>query len=549
MKVIKAWQHIYARVEQDRSPQRQSGFQTLFFSHEGIGQADLQNLERRTFFDVNSGAPYKRQYFPLSAGRVVVSQAVPLAETDRFGRGGMYLVHNLIFEAIDWETINCQPFFIFSLQPFATRLDEIFKQGEMSSGNIGPVLLEVKEIDEAARFTALSSGWNREALTELGWLALHAAELQEKQARLAIVGSQEVILNTLELAFLLVPSEFRKQCFFDTDLYRNNHSRTPVWMAGFSAPQGSDFTLVGPLIPSNIAHGLIVPLQPKTMFERWWLERIQAQDYKECITRGDLVLAMEYVLEGRASAPSVKRIRDASLEELSLFSRVHRTQLESRGREKLSASVPAELVSKMASAMNHAPEKWWSILLDGISIQGVSELANLVYALHPTPNKKELAGLEQLAVKSRHGPLMSKVAFWERDRNPADWKKTMRKMSPQEYALVCKELVKFAEVDQSDWLCEDQIETWLDFCLPASASDQVVNIADRLIAAQRGDLLDLLTPKVDEMDQSSRVALKKLLDQQPDLAPGLKNRISLISQEKKRLGGFFKGRRDNPSDK
>lgn len=549
MTIIKAWQHIYTHVERHQSPQRQSGFQTLFYSQEGIGEVDIQNLERRTFFDINSGLPYKRQYYRLPTGRAVVSQTVPLAEPDRMGRGGRYMVHNLIFEVADWDAIKCQPFSVFALQPFASRLDEIFKQGKMATGNIEPISLEVNEINEVTRFTFLSSGWSREALAELGWLALHAAELQEKQVRLAIVGDQDVIIKTLELAFLLIPSEFRKQCFFDTGFYRSNYSRTPVWMAGFSISQGPEISVVDPIVSSDSTHVPVIPLQPRTMFERWWLERIQIQNYKECITSGDLVLAMEYVLEGKESAPAVKRIRNARPEELSYFSKVNQKQLENRGREKLSSSVSAELIPKMASAFSQTPEKWWSILLDGISIQTASEWTNLLYPFYPAPVKKELTGLEQLAVQGRYGSLMNKVAFWERDSNPAGWKKAMMKMSPQEYSLVCRELVDIPEVDQSDWLCEDKIEIWLDFCLSASTSSQVVNIARYLISTKRGDLLDALIPKVDQMDQASQVALKKLLDQSSGAGLGLQKKISLILQEKPRMGSFFKGRRGNPSDK
>lgn len=529
MTVVKAWQYIYSHVEKEQSPQRQRGFQTLFYSHEGLNMADLQILERRVFLDVMSGVPYKRQCYSLSGGRVVVAQAVPLPEPDRMGRGGRYLFHNLIIEARDWERIGCHPFSIFAQQLFFTRLEAVLEQGDFVSGNIKPLSVDVKEINEAARIESLATNWSSDALIGLGWLALHAADLQQKQKRLALVGSQEVILNTLELAFLLASLEARKHCSFDTNFYRSDYTRTPVWMAGFSTSPAPEYAEIS---SASLLHSHIVSIQPKTPFEQWWLERIRSREFGEYVAQRDLALAMDSILQGTETEAGARKIRVARPEELSSFSRANVTSLQSLGEKAISRTFPAELTPRIVSEFIAVPENWWQVILDGMSLQDAAKRVDSIYRYHPAPSKRESVALEQLATQSQYEPLMFKVAFWGRAQNPTVWGKMLKEMSLQNYSTTGMELVKSRDINLFDWLCENKIDTWLNLSLPILASGQIVNAASCLVSAHRGDLLELLTPKVGSMSRAEQIALKKILQEYADLAPSLWRRILAAAEDK-----------------
>lgn len=523
---ISAWQHIFAHVEREYSPDHQRGFQTLFYSKAGLNERDIQLLERRVFFDVRAGVAFKRQYYPLTEGRVVVAQGVPIPEPDKLGRGGRYLFHNLIIEARDWERISCFPFSIFAHNPFFTQLDAVLAQGDVTSGNIDSVSLEVLEFDEAQRIEFLSNNWDTDALVQIGLLALNAAQLTESRKRLALTGSVEEILNALELAFLLSTLESRKSCFFDTNFNARDFTRTPVWVAGFSAPPDSEYTSID---SASLGLYKIVPVDPQTPFEQWWLEKIRRREFREYIAQRDLVRAMDSLLQGTGTETEKIRIRAASSADLFSFSRANIRLLERLGEKRLPTPLQAELTEKIKNAFASAPERWWQVIFDGMSFQDAAEQLDHIFPYYPTPGKQEVNALRQLATRSEYQPLMWKVSFWERAQNPTAWDRTLKNMSPQDYAFVGTELLKFREIGPFDWFCKDKTDTWLYLFLPMLKSSEIVKTARYLISAHREDLLEALTPKVEKMSRAEQIDLKELIQAHADLAPKLWEKILTLT--------------------
>lgn len=549
MTIIHAWQHIYAHVERGQSPQRERGFQTLFYSHDGLSEEDIRVLERRVFFDVRKGVPYKRQYYPLSRDRVVVAQAVPLPEPDQLGRGGRYLFHSLVFDLAEWRQIGCQPFAVFARQPFLTQLEAALERGDLTSGNIEPVALDVTEPDEVKKIEFLASSWSNEALIGLGWLVLRATELLNQQKRLAVVGSQDVICHVLELAFLLATPEARRHCSFDTYFHRSDPVRTPVWMAGFESTPGPDYFEISPFFSLDPR---LVTIQPRTPFEHWWLEQIEKRRLKEYVLHRDLALAMDSILRGEGSEFDRKKIRAIPATELASFSRANAVAIESQARKMLSVnctSCSSELITRLVLPLRETPERWWQFLTSDVPVKDIAEHAERLYPFYPGPTKKEIVALEELAKRSGHKRLLIKIAFWKWREDPVTWKGLLGEISEQDYHRLGSELLRHREVDIFDWFCEEKADVWLSLCLPVMSAHQVLNAATYLVAARRGDLLELLIPKIEAMSHADRLALVQILDTQPDLAPQLRSALS--AQQVKSLSWtanlFDKVRRRKPS--
>ena len=45
MPKLYAWQHIYANVERNESPSKTAGFQTLFYTQEGLSETEVSDIE------------------------------------------------------------------------------------------------------------------------------------------------------------------------------------------------------------------------------------------------------------------------------------------------------------------------------------------------------------------------------------------------------------------------------------------------------------------------------------------------------------------------
>ena len=67
MPTVTAWQHIYSNVEASDSPSNKGGFQTLFYSHEGLSQEDVRHIEKRVFYLTGGHQTNKTRFFHSSS--------------------------------------------------------------------------------------------------------------------------------------------------------------------------------------------------------------------------------------------------------------------------------------------------------------------------------------------------------------------------------------------------------------------------------------------------------------------------------------------------
>lgn len=153
MPQIHAYQHIYTNVEQEQSPHKRGGFQTLFYTLSALTEAEVEEMEARLFYVHSEREPVKRVFFMTSTSKTVVAQIVPLADPDRSERKGRYLAHSLVFIPEMFAHLEADPFQVFQHVSFITTVEEALAQGEFQTGNIPALSIDLpanKEHDFAA---------------------------------------------------------------------------------------------------------------------------------------------------------------------------------------------------------------------------------------------------------------------------------------------------------------------------------------------------------------------------------------------------------------
>ncbi len=165
-------QHIYSSVPQEQSPNGRRGYQTLFYTQDALTREDVFILADRAQYHTNDTEPVKYQFFMLSEGKAVISQIVPLAELDEFGRKGRYLAHSLILSATDFKALEFSPWGGLQQKAFISTLTDAFQQGEQN-GNIAPKTINVSTQwqNGALQIARSLNPKQLETIARLGWQA------------------------------------------------------------------------------------------------------------------------------------------------------------------------------------------------------------------------------------------------------------------------------------------------------------------------------------------------------------------------------------------
>ncbi|MDO8971541.1 MAG: hypothetical protein Q7U74_12680, partial [Saprospiraceae bacterium] len=370
---INVLQHIYTHVEKNQSPLHEKGFQSLLYTQQGLSDEDIRILERRAFYSIQENTPQRWQSYPLDATRWVVSQMLPLPEPDALGRGGRYLAHSLILSQDDWRKLGHNPFQIFAMQPFITRVEDALAKMDPIPGNISRLSLRVELSDELRALQRLTKGWAEGPLVNLASLGLRAKELLTSHKTLACQIPKAQLLAVIELAILLTPLAVRAACSFDTYFHGCDPERTPIWLAGFETSPGSEFVSIK-ASPQEVSS--ILPQRVDTPFERWWLSCIQQLNWDELISNQELAMGLEKVLSGNASAFDQAQLSQADPKRFVFFSSLHKTTIERKLQGKLSALLSPMLANLVLPLYQADPGAAWRALLNK---PDYAQMAEVVY--------------------------------------------------------------------------------------------------------------------------------------------------------------------------
>jgi len=330
---ITAAQLLYANVEKDHSPHRRSGFQTLFYSHSRLSEADVDAIEPRLFYAHGAGNPPKGLFFPLGQDKLVLARIVPVEDTDAFGRKGRYLAHALVFDRTNWIAAGLNPIALLQNLPFLTNVDQALAAGDGTSGNIEPLTLTLEAM------SAPHGQWSVAAMQRLTLYALRAeAMLAERQA-LAFIGPPAEVEQALAEVLIAVPMALNPACSFDSFFHEGNFIATPFWAVGLpETPPPGRFIRVDVTQRDFLDNE--APPAPRTAFECWAVARLQ--DREPGIERErETAYCLCRWLEG--TLPITALPEDVPERVLAAVFRAAPAQAEQRVYERLKDALPAVL--------------------------------------------------------------------------------------------------------------------------------------------------------------------------------------------------------------
>jgi hypothetical protein len=238
MKIIAA-QHVSATLMSRQSPRRQAGYQTLYFTRELLTEDEVSVIERIVQYSSARERRPKWQSYRLSARRHVISRIVPIRERDDAGRGGRYFTHSLICDLPDEEQFDVWLLSLLRPQKFLSSLDDLVASGGMRTGEAPTLMVEVggTSIDDALGHL---SDWSGEELNRLYMLMSDPRRLIEQGQYVALIGSDDQIVEAMKVAFLLAPPSALRFCSFDTNASGSaSPPDGPFWGRGSAAADAS----------------------------------------------------------------------------------------------------------------------------------------------------------------------------------------------------------------------------------------------------------------------------------------------------------------------
>lgn len=244
MVVLSAKQMIFTRVESEYSPQRKSGYQTVYRSN-GLSASDVKTIEKRVqCFQTNDPSLVRRQFFTLESGQVVLTHSITIEShpqiVDKNRRGGVFLAHCLIFNQNEFELAHNNPFKIFEAFRFLDNAEAMVEQFNQSEGRESECRIKLNKDSRPSG----GERWSSAEAIKLVAFAEQAAALKAKPQSLFFYGSTEDIDQALRALFSLALKKTRLACTFDTHIEQCVTRPGLYWAVGAPSRPGRSYILI-----------------------------------------------------------------------------------------------------------------------------------------------------------------------------------------------------------------------------------------------------------------------------------------------------------------
>jgi len=512
MTTINAWQHIYSNVEKERSPQGRGGFQTLFYSHSGLTEDEVEEMESYLLYFPSEVEPVKRLFFTTSTGKGVVAQIVFLPSPDQFGRGGRYLAHSLIFAPDDLPRFAVDPFRVFRQFSYVTTVDDALARGNFKTGDISPVSLNLP--DSSPDEINAARNWPVAELKKLSLLALRAKQQADNREATTITGQPEEIEQALQAAFLIVPVANRPHCSFDTYFYRCNLVATYFWAIGLPEPPVSiKFAQVDG--PARQVQGHVAG-QPETAYERWVVQAIDERSLNAIAQNRDYAFALGEWLDGRAY--NLDLLNASSNELITSMFAVSASSVKSMLRSQIRKKLPVSLVDRAAEQVYRQA----SALDLYRQLRHGFELSQLVDVLYQSfgaenfkePSRQEVKDLEKLLPQVEHPMLQLFFAYWTSPRK--ELPTALERTTEDNYRQFAKTSKKLELLKPYVLLVPGRGDAFLDLYLNEMKSD-LVDLCEALIDIGEMDCLVRLNAYIPNLSSKELNKVAKLIEDYPNI--------------------------------
>lgn len=509
MPTIQAWQHIYSNVEREQSPKQIGGFQTLFYSHAGLTEDEVSEMEGRLlYFPSNKGEPVKRLFFSTSSGKGVVAQITPLPEPDQYGRKGRYLAHALAFTPEDLAKFEVDPFRVFRSFTFFSSVAEALQRGNFETGDIPPVRVDLPQTSSGE--VKAAQAWSSDEWQKLALLALRVERQTQGRAAITVTGPFEAVEATLEAAFLAVPTVLRPRCTFDTYFYRCNLVATFYWAIGLpESPVSIKFVKIDAV--ARQIEGA-APTQPETAYERWVCSGLTAQKLAGLPRQRDQAFALGEWLDGR---PHAEALLDAAPPEvIAAMFEVNPEAVRAAVRRRAGEQLSPELAGRAGNTIYQQSQ---SAVLYSQLRQGFTpdQLLAALYSSYEAekfaaPARSEIKALGELLAQKDQPLLRLFVAHWQGRRELAG---ALQEAEPETYRRFVEMALRLELIEPLRLLAPGKAEVFVPLYLNSKVVDWV-DLVEALLNSGQAAGLAPLSPRMKARERKDLVKIKNLIEGQ-----------------------------------
>lgn len=512
---IEAWQHIYANVEKEESPRRRGGYQTLFYTRGSLTEAEIEEMEAHVLYVPSEGEPVKRLFFVTSTGKVVVGQIVPLSDPDRFGRGGRYLAHSLIFDHREFDRLGADPFWVLGRAPYVTQITEALERGTFATGDIGPLSLEPGEATDCGLEAALA--WPRSEWLTLTQFALRAEQLAARRWSLAFIGAPDEVEGAIQAVMLAVPTPLRRRCTFDTYFYRCNPVSGYYWAVGLpEMPTNPNFILVDVRLRKVVGRSTA---SPESAYEQWLVATLDTAGLDSVVRPREQAFALCEWLEGRAH--DVLVLDTASPELVRSVFQVNASMVRQRLRERLGEQLPPPLSDRIFEPiyLRDRPAALFRSLRDGFARSHLLEALYQAYASQSfrAPQTQEIQALEAVLRDGDHPDLRLLRACWTGRREQL--REELGHLDAERYRRFVETAIRFRLTEPLSLLIAGRGQLYLNLYLASygQTGGDLVALVRALISSGEAACLTRLAPHLSHFSDGELRTLEKMIHHWPDI--------------------------------
>jgi hypothetical protein len=442
MVAVNAAQHFFTSVPAEQSPKKRRGYQTLFHTR-GLPDEVIHAIEDRAQYVTVPGDPIKRQFYPLPHDLFAVSQTVALAEPDEFGRRGRYLAHTFILDHRSFRELDACPLDILTQGGFATTLDEVFRRGQLRTGEAPAVSLS---IDPAWCDYALqaSQAWAPDVLLTLGRLAWQAERLREQRETVALIGPEADQWATLSVLFLMASPLQRTRLSFDTHAAGCSWGpHVTFWIQGY-ADKSQSRAQYWVDTHSKLVTSALSPAHDGP-FAIWMTKaaipiQIGLRDFQQQQTWAEY---LEDVLVGRGPQNQFS-LSEIPADFLMRFARLNTPAIVSRWLSHLPSGLSIEFVQPLQEDIARDPVDYLQALAKGVKPDHIDEF--MFYALTSmaqVPARKDQKVLRNWIKSRAHPGLLSLLPLWA--QNKKAWVENLTMLPHKDYMLLMRNLIRWSQ--------------------------------------------------------------------------------------------------------
>ncbi len=289
MNTIHAAQLIYTRVEPAYSPNKKTGFQTVYKT-ETLSPTDVDLIEKSIqCFRPNQSSGVRLQFFRLDDGSVVLTHTRSIEPhpeiVDKTARSGAFLTHCLIIKQPDFDLISYNPFIILKDYKFLGDVESMIATFGKATG-VAPI--EEIKVTSPLNYLPLSD-WSGREVQKLVELAGQRASLKDKRRSLLFLGKDKDIYEALETAFFFTPSLQRLECTFDTHI--DNCSIQPglYWAVSIAQKQKEQSYIVVDTAERRIVDQIEDQSEIRDLYVNWLRDVSARENISEFMRRVPII--------------------------------------------------------------------------------------------------------------------------------------------------------------------------------------------------------------------------------------------------------------------